>query len=41
VPSFVASDASFTTGSSREMSPADAPDGADGTAQFLNGRGLY
>jgi rare lipoprotein A len=41
VPSFVASDASFTTGSSREMSPGDAPDGADGTAQFLNGRGLY
>src|ERR1700728_4799849 len=36
VPSFVASDASFTTGSSREMSPAHAPAGAHGTAQFLN-----
>jgi rare lipoprotein A len=26
---------------SQVMSYADAPDGADGTAQFLNGRGLY
>ena len=28
-------------GASQAMSYADAPDGANGTAQFLNGRGLY
>jgi hypothetical protein len=41
VPSFLATDASYSTGAGSEMSPADPPDGADGTAQFLNGRGLY
>ena len=41
----IATDASYSSGYSSSPAPAmsyaDPPDGADGTDQFLNGRGLY
>ncbi|MGB6467273.1 MAG: septal ring lytic transglycosylase RlpA family protein, partial [Xanthobacteraceae bacterium] len=42
LPALTATDASYSSGpSTGVMSYTEAPDGTDGTAQFLNGRGLY
>jgi rare lipoprotein A len=41
VPGMTATDASYSPGPAHAMSFADPPEGADGTDQFLNGRGLY
>ncbi len=41
IPGMTATDASYSPGPARAMSFADPPEGADGTDQFLNGRGLY
>ena len=42
LPVLTATEASYSPGpSTGVMAYADAPDGADGTDQFLNGRGLY
>jgi rare lipoprotein A len=41
IPGVTATDASYSPGPAHAMSFADPPEGADGTDQFLNGRGLY
>jgi rare lipoprotein A len=41
IPGMTATDASYSPGPAPAMSFADPPEGAAGTDQFLNGRGLY